>query len=176
MVKQLIFKENSKGMVKKPDRLEKEFLKLIHDHQRIIYKVCKTYRDSPEDQEDLFQEIVYQLWKSYPSFRRESKISSWMFRIALNTAIAIYRRPKLRVDYVDKLPEQMLSDSVQPISENEERLFRALRTLNDTEKALISLFLEDFSYKEIAAIIGITESNTGVRLNRIKNKLKELLK
>jgi len=156
--------------------MEKEFENLIHEKQRIIYKICKTYRDSREDQEDLFQEIVYQLWKSFPSFKGESKISSWMYRIALNTAIAIYRKQKLRVDYLDKMPEQIHSDVPQQVSENEERMFRALRTLNDTEKALISLFLEGFSYQEIAAITGITETNTGVRLNRIKNKLKQILK
>ena len=162
-------------MVKTSQSSEGEFLKLIHNHQRIIYKVCKTYRDSREDQEDLFQEIVYQYWKSYPSFRGESKISSWMYQIALNTAIAVYRKPKLPVHYVDKMPEQT-SGLAEQVSENEERLFKALRILSDTEKALISLFLEGFSYKEIAAITGLTESNTGVRLNRIKNKLKELLK
>ncbi|MEO6550292.1 MAG: sigma-70 family RNA polymerase sigma factor [Ferruginibacter sp.] len=146
---------------------------IIYVHQKIIYKVCKTYRNTPEDQEDLFQEIVYQLWKSYPSFMGASKISSWMYRIALNTAIAIYRKPKLPVVYVDKLPEQ--THAMHPVSENEERLFDALRTLNDTDKALISLYLEDFTYQEIAAITGITESNTGVRLNRIKQKLKETI-
>ena len=99
-----------------------------------------------------------------------------MYRIALNTAIAIYRKRKLPVDYVDKMPEQMHPDMQAPTSENEERLFHALRTLNDTEKALISLYLEGFSYEEIAAITGITETNTGVRLNRIKNKLKQFLK
>lgn len=155
--------------------METAFIKLISDHQKIIYKVCKTYRVSREDQEDLFQEIVYQLWKSYPSFRGESKISSWMYRIALNTAIAVYRKPKLPVDYVDKMPEQMHASTAPQTSENEERLFEALRTLNDTEKALISLYLEDFTYQEIAAITGITESNTGVRLNRIKTKLKKIL-
>src|SRR5690242_3806727 len=163
-------------MNKERDNLAKEFLTVVHENQKIIYKVCKTYRDSKEDQEDLFQEIVFQLWKSYPSFKGASKISSWMYRIALNTAIAIYRKQKLPVDYVDKMPEQMHVDMQAPISENEERLFDALRTLNDTEKALISLYLEGFSYEEIAAITGITETNTGVRLNRIKNKLKQILK
>lgn len=156
--------------------MEKEFLKSIHDYQKIIYKICKMYRDSREDQEDLFQEIVYQLWKSYPSFKRESKISSWIYRIALNTAIAIYRKPKLPVGYVDKLPEPINFGLEQQVSENEELLFDALRTLNDTEKALISLYLDDFTYHEIATITGITESNTGVRLNRIKTKLKNILK
>lgn len=162
--------------MKKSDRTETTFLKVIYDYQKIIYKVCKTYRDSREDQEDLFQEIVYQLWKSYPTFKGESKISSWMYRIALNTAMANYRKPKLPVDYVDKIPEQIHPGTGQQVSENEERLFNALRTLNDTEKALISLYLDDFTYQEIAAITGITESNTGVRLNRIKTKLKNILK
>ncbi|MEO6720999.1 MAG: sigma-70 family RNA polymerase sigma factor [Ferruginibacter sp.] len=155
--------------------MEKEFLKSVHDYQKIIYKICKMYRDSKEDQEDLFQEIVYQLWKSYPSFKGESKISSWIYRIALNTAMAVYRKTKPAVEYLPDLPEQASWDDGN-ISQNEERLFGALRLLNDPEKALVSLYLEDFSYQEIAAIMGITESNAGVRLNRIKNKLKIILK
>jgi RNA polymerase sigma-70 factor (ECF subfamily) len=162
-------------MAKRNDSIEKKFLDLIHDNQKIIYKVCKTYRDRREDQEDLFQEIVYQLWKCYPSFKGESKISSWMYRIALNTAMATYRKRTLPVDYPDTIPEPIHSDT-EHVSQNEERLFKALRTLSDSEKALISLFLEGFTYQEIASITGITENNTGVRLNRIKNKLKEILK
>jgi RNA polymerase sigma factor (sigma-70 family) len=155
------------------DSMEKKFLKSIHDHQRIIYKVCKIYRDRAEDQEDLFQEIVFQLWKSYPSFRGESKMSSWIYRIALNTAMAIYRKAKPNIHYSDNIPEQIHPVGDLPVSENEERLFSALRKLNDSEKAFISLYLEDLSYQEIADIVGISESNVGVRLNRIKNKLKE---
>ena len=158
------------------DSMEKAFLKSIHDYQKIIYKVCKMYRDNKEDQEDLFQEIIYQLWKSYPSFKADSKISSWIYRIALNTAMAVYRKRKPVVDYVEEFPEQSHSRSEQQVSENEDRLFWALRQLNDAEKALISLYLEDFNYREIAEITGISESNTGVRLNRIKNKLKQILK
>jgi RNA polymerase sigma-70 factor (ECF subfamily) len=133
------------------------------------------YRDNKEDQEDLFQEIVYQLWKSYPSFKGESKVSSWIYRIALNTAMAVYRKGKVRIDYYEKFPEQIDNHNEKNISQNEERLFWALRQLNDSEKALMSLYLEDFSYQEIAEITGISESNTGVRLNRIKNKLRQLL-
>ena len=84
--------------------MEKEFLKAIHDYQNIIYKICRVYRDNREDQEDLFQEIVYQLWKSYPCFKRESKVSSWIYRIALNTAIAIYRKSKIPIDYYEEFP------------------------------------------------------------------------
>lgn len=156
--------------------MEKEFLEVIHDYQKIIYKICRVYRDSREDQEDLFQEIVYQLWKSYPGFKRESKVSSWIYRIALNTAIAIYRKSKIPIDYYKEFPEHIHPPDEKTVSENEERLFWALRKLNDSEKAVISLYLEDFSYQEIAEITGLSESNVGVRLNRIKNGLKEILK
>jgi RNA polymerase sigma factor (sigma-70 family) len=155
--------------------MEKEFLKLIQDYQKIIFKVCKMYRDQKEDQEDLFQEIVYQLWKSYPSFRGESKISSWIYRISLNTAMSMFRKAKRVVDYFEEFPEKIHPSTESKISENAERLFSALRKLNDSEKALISLYLEDFSYQEIAEIVGISESNVGVKLNRIKNKLKIIL-
>jgi len=161
-------------MAEKGDSLEKDFLEAIHDYQKIIHKICRLYRDSKEDQEDLFQETVYQLWKSYPAFKRESKVSSWIYRIALNTAIAVYRKSKISIDYYQEFPEQPINERI--VSENEERLFWALRKLNDSEKAVISLYLEDFSYQEIAEITGLSESNVGVRLNRIKNKLKEILK
>ena len=156
--------------------MEKEFLEVIHDHQGIVHKVCRVYRDNKEDQEDLFQEIIYQLWKSYSGFKGESKISSWIYRIALNTAIAVYRKSKISIDYYEEFPEHIHPSNDKTISENEERLFWALRQLNDSEKAVISLYLEDFSYQEIAAITGLSESNVGVRLNRIKNKLKQILK
>ena len=156
--------------------MEKEFLEAIHDYQKIISKICRLYRDSREDQEDLFQEIVYQLWKSYPGFKRESKVSSWIYRIALNTAIAIYRKSKIPIDYYQEFPEHIHPSDEKPVSEKEEQLFSALRKLSDSEKAVISLYLEDFSYQEIAEITGLSESNVGVRLNRIKNKLKEILK
>ncbi len=147
--------------------MEKEFLKEIHDCQKIIYKICRLYRDNREDQEDLFQEIVYQLWKSYPSFKRASKVSSWIYRIALNTAITIYRKSKIAIDYYQEVPEHIHPAEEKSISENEERLFRALRKLSDSEKAVISLYLEDFSYQEIAAITGLKQRRC-TQLNRIK--------
>lgn len=155
--------------------MEQAFLIDIQNNQNIIYKVCNLYRDRREDQEDLFQEIVYQLWKAYPGFKGEAKLSTWMYRIALNTAIAAYRKPKIDITYPEELPDQLQYASELNSSENEERLFRALRILTDAEKAVISLYLEDYSYQEIAGITGLTESNVGVRLNRIKSKLKERL-
>ena len=155
--------------------MEQAFLKDIQQQQNIIYKVCNLYRDRREDQEDLFQEIVYQLWKAYPGFKGESKLSTWMYRIALNTAIAAYRKQKIEIAYPEELPDHVHYGVDTNSSENEQLLFRALRTLTDAEKAVISLYLEDYSYQEIAAITGLTESNVGVRLNRIKTKLKERL-
>ena len=155
--------------------MQDAFLKIIGLHQSIIHKVCRMYRDDREDQQDLFQEIVYQLWKSYPNFRGDSKISTWMYRIALNTAIATYRKQKISIDRTDIIPDQFHPTDQPETSENHERLFAALRKLSDSEKAIISLFLEDYSYQEISTITGISENYVGVKLNRIKEKLKIIL-
>jgi RNA polymerase sigma factor (sigma-70 family) len=152
-----------------------DFLQIIEQHQNIIHKVSRMYRDSREDQEDLFQEIVFQLWKGFSSFRGEAKISSWIYRIALNTSIAVFRKKKLPLDYKEHIPEEFHPSESHETSENEERMYWALRQLNNAEKAIISLYLEDYSYEEISSITGISESNVGVRLNRIKTKLKTIL-
>lgn len=133
------------------------------------------YRDTKEDQEDLFQEIVFQLWKSYPSFRNESKISTWIYRIALNTAIASFRKKRVAMHSDDDIPENLHPITTNKFSDNEELLIWALKQLNDSEKAIISLYLEGYSYDETASIIGITENYVGVQINRIKNKLKVIL-
>jgi len=151
------------------------FIEMIDTHQNIIYKIALTYRDTKEDQEDLFQEIVFQLWKAKNSFRNEAKISTWIYRIALNTAIAVYRKNKVAVNYQEKIPENLHPSDYQEVSENEERMYQALRQLNDVEKAIVSLYLEDYAYQEIADIVGISENYVGVRINRIKQKLKKIL-
>ncbi|WP_342087538.1 RNA polymerase sigma factor [Dyadobacter sp. OTU695] len=152
--------------------MEKIFLETIGEHQRIIYKVSRMYRNTPEDQQDLFQEIVYQLWRAFPGFRHESKITTWIYRIALNTAMASYRKQKSPVSITEHPPD--LAEPIQAVSEREEWLFRALRTLSESERALISLYLEDYSYTEIASLTGISENYVGVKLNRIREKLKTL--
>ncbi|CAN5478074.1 RNA polymerase sigma factor [soil metagenome] len=155
--------------------MEKDFLKIIEEHQNIIYKVCRMYRDNEADQEDLFQDIVLQLWKAFPDFRKESKVSTWMYRIALNTAIAVFRKKTIPLDFKENIPEKFHPTEKNSPSENEEKMFAALRQLNDAEKAIISLYLEDYSHREIADIIGITENYVGVRISRIKTKLKNIL-
>jgi RNA polymerase sigma factor (sigma-70 family) len=155
--------------------MEKIFLQIIGENQRIIHKISRMYRDSEEDRQDLFQEIVFQLWKSFPEFRHESKPGTWIYRIALNTAISTYRKRKVLIDLASEPPETSNNFEFE-VSENEERMYLALQALNDAEKAIISLYLDDYSYSEIAEIMGITENNVGVRINRIKEKLKVIVK
>lgn len=158
------------------EQMEKAFLKIVDEHQNIIHKLSRMYRDTKEDQEDLFQEVVYQLWKAFPAFRKEAKVSSWMYRIALNTAIASFRKKTVPMEFNSHIPEKLHPVEAVEESENEARMYEALRKLNSVEKAVISLYLEDFSYQEIAEITGISESYVGVRINRAKTKLKHLLK
>ncbi len=154
--------------------MKEAFVGLVSQHQRIVYKICRLYRDSLEDRQDLFQEIVYQLWKSYPKFREESAVTTWMYRIALNTALASFRKPASPVSYTASLPD--LASDHHDVNEQQEQLFTALKQLNEGERALVSLYLEDLSYKDISEILGVSESNVGVRSNRVKNKLKQIVK
>jgi RNA polymerase sigma-70 factor (ECF subfamily) len=156
--------------------MQTAFLKILKDNQGIIYKVCKMYRDSREDQEDLFQEIVLQLWKAYPKFREESKVSTWMYRIALNTAIATFRKNKIELEFKESISKDYNSNYIEVESENEERMFEAIRSLNKAERALIALYLEDYTLREIAEVTGITENYVGVKISRIKEKLIKILK
>lgn len=151
------------------------FLGLLRQHEGILHKICRLYRDTLEDREDLFQEIVYQLWKSYPSFQGQAKLSSWIYRIALNTALASFRKKTPQVSYRDALPDN-IAIPAPVLTEQQEQLFQALQQLSDAEKAIITLYLEDLTYQEIAVITGIDVNYVGVKLNRIKTKLKTILK
>lgn len=149
-----------------------QFIQQIDLHQHIIHKICRLYRDSKEDREDLFQEIVFQLWKAAPSFEGRSKFSTWMYKVALSTALAGFRKKRPSVVYPETLPEQ--ADHPQHEQHiQSEQLMEALKRLDDADKALITLYLEDLSYQEIAEITGISENYVGVKLNRIKSKLQK---
>lgn len=158
--------------------MEKEFLKIIAKNQGIVHKVCSIYCDSEEDNQDLFQEIVAQLWKSYPSFRNESKFSTWMYRVALNTAITTFKKAKRRPDQ-DKLTYdnfQLEDDSFDAgLEDNIKVLHKAIVRLTGVEKSIILLFLENKKYEEIAEITGITQNYVRVKMNRIKKKLKSYM-
>lgn len=145
---------------------ETQFLQLIGQHQGIIHKICRLYRDTKEDREDLFQEIVFQLWKSVGAYSGKAGFATWLYKVALSTAIAGYRKRGPRIVYTDVLP-----DRAEALDNAGEELFEVLRMLSDDEKAVITLYLEGLSYKEIAEVIGITENHVGVKLNRIKGKV-----
>jgi RNA polymerase sigma factor (sigma-70 family) len=152
---------------------QQDFLQLISQHQGIIYKICRIYRDAREDREDLFQEIIFTLWKSAPLFRAEASFSSWMYKVALNTAIASFRKKKPDIRYTGLLPDKAAETDVP--DDQHEQLMAAIKRLNDADKALITLHLEGLSHREIAHITGITENNVAVKLSRIKTKLQHLL-
>jgi RNA polymerase sigma-70 factor (ECF subfamily) len=157
---------------------EKKFLSLINDHQGLIHKVCLMYESDREARNDLFQEIVLQLWKSFHTFRGESKITTWMYRIALNTAISGYRK-RNRIIKTEDLSELHFNISEyysgDDPEENGQRLQAAIRQLSEIERAMIMMVLEDIPYEEIAETIGITQNNVRVRMNRIREKLRKLM-
>lgn len=155
---------------------EDQFIALIQEYQKIIHKICRLYRDSREDREDLFQEITFQLWKAFPAFKNQSKISTWIYRIALNTAVATFRKKKPAIDYVAELPDFHTELQHEIQNEHHERLFILLKQLEDSEKMIITLYLEDLNYQQIAEIVGINENYVGVKLNRIKTKIQKLNK
>tara|TARA_R110002153_G_scaffold12813_4_gene47640 strand:+ start:2956 stop:3444 length:489 start_codon:yes stop_codon:yes gene_type:complete len=153
---------------------ETVFTDLIREHQALLYKVTSVYTDSKLDQEDLFQEVVYQLWKYFDSFRQDSKITTWMYRVAMNTAITHLKKKKRRPD-VQPIAEVLIKQSDAKDEVYEERLrllYKHLHHLNTLDKGLIFLVLEGKSYNEIAQITGLQASNVGTRISRIKKKLK----
>jgi RNA polymerase sigma-70 factor, ECF subfamily len=154
---------------------EKKFINLINQNQGLIHKVCIMYENDTDARNDLFQEIVLQLWRSFPSFRGEAKITTWMYRIALNTAISGFRKQTRHVKTED-LQEVHLNISDYSGDEREEdfqRLQWAIRQLTEIERAMIMMALEEVPYEEIAETIGITQNNVRVRMNRIREKLRK---
>jgi RNA polymerase sigma-70 factor (ECF subfamily) len=156
-----------------------EFVQLVNQHQSILYKLCSLYCSTAHDRQDLFQEIVIQLWKSYPKFRGESKFSTWLYRIALNTAISDLRKQKNqpRVPRSEPFPEQM--QEIPDYGEKDlqvQQLYAAISQLTDLEKALVMLYLEDKTYREMEEILGMNENNLRVKMNRIKEKIRKLTK
>lgn len=151
------------------------FSTLLQAHQGILHKVSRLYADTPADREDLQQEIAYQLWKAYPNFRAESKVSTWVYRVALNTALSRLRKRRPLISYLPFLPERGEPPPLEEDATPMDQLFGAIRKLPKTERALIALYFEDLSHEEIGKILGITENNVGVRLHRIKTRLKAIL-
>ena len=157
---------------------KKEFIQDIKENEGIIYKITRIYSNNKEDQKDLYQEIVYQLWKSKSSFKENSKISTWMYRIALNTAISNLKKEK-RKGFQVSIDNLFLNQMDQVDTVMEERitlLYAHIKKLNIVERGIILLYLEGKNYDEIAAITGFTNTNIGTRLARIKQKLRSQIK
>ena len=153
---------------------KKEFVALLEQNIGIIHKISLLYTRNPVDKADLFQEICMQLWRSYKSFRNDSKFSTWLYRVALNTAISQVRKKKRldKEEYINLYYHNSTSES----DDKSKLLFRAITHLNKIDRALILLWLEEKKYEEIADILGISKSNVSVKLVRIKEKLSEIIK
>ena len=158
--------------------LEHSFVEQLQKHQNIVHKVCRLYTNNTDAHNDLFQEITIQLWKAYPKFRGDSKFSTWMYRVGLNTAITLYRKSKRRINTqeFDALEFKIKAEEYDDTEEQQLKLlYKAVHQLNDIEKALVFLYLEDKDYREISETLGITEVNARVKKNRVKKKLKTIL-
>ncbi|HHC80210.1 MAG TPA: RNA polymerase sigma factor [Flavobacteriia bacterium] len=160
------------------EELEHKFIADLEQHQNIVHKVCKLYTNNKDAHNDLFQEITIQLWKAYPKFRGEAKFSTWMYRVALNTAITLYRKSKrtIKTQDFDSVLFKIESSEYDDTEEQQlQLLYKAIHHLSDIEKALVFLYLEDKNYREISETMGISEVNARVKMNRVKNKLKKIL-
>lgn len=158
--------------------LKEQFVKELEANQNIIHKVCRAYTTNRQDHNDLFQEISIQLWRAFDKFRGDAKFSTWMYRVALNTAISLYRKSKRRVktgELYDNLKELEYEAYDETKDQQLRKLYTAIHQLNDIEKALVLLYLEDKSYREISSCLGISEGNARVKMNRTKIKLKAML-
>jgi RNA polymerase sigma-70 factor (ECF subfamily) len=159
----------------------KEFVKLIQENKGILFKICNSYCHKSEEREDLTQEIIYQLWRSGKTFHADQKFSTWMYRVALNVAISFYRKSKSAnalVSFTENLKDIEDNEVENVAFENEyeksrKLLQKSINELKELDRALIILFLEAKNYKEIAEILGITETNVATKISRIKDKLKQ---
>ena len=154
---------------------EQQFLALLEAHQNIVHKVCRMYARSEEARRDLFQDIVAQMWRAWPAFRQDCKVSTWMYRIALNVAIAGQRKQELPTAELTDA-QHLVPAGEQEMPDAHAQLYAALERLSLSEKSLALLYLEDHTYEEMAQITGLSADNLRVRMFRIREKLKMILR
>ena len=163
----------------KPQEQEAEFVSLLEEHQNIVHKICRLYTQSEAEHKDLFQEISIQLWRSFDRFEGKSKFSTWMYRVGLNTAITLYRKNKKKLD-TNPLNDEISRievDQYDPlVDEQLNWLYQTIEEFSEIDKALVLLYLEDKKYDEIAETLGISAVNARVKMNRIKQRLKKMIK
>lgn len=159
------------------DSIEQEFLSVIREYERVIYKVCYLYTTKNAPLGDLYQEVVLNIWKAYPKFRKECKVSTWIYRIALNTCISFIRKEKHTPELVTLTREaDWMTEDRDPLTEMLRELYRLINHLGQLDKSIILLYLEEKSYEEIGEITGLTVTNVATKLSRIKDKLKKMKK
>jgi RNA polymerase sigma factor (sigma-70 family) len=157
----------------------KEFERLVTEHELLIHKVCRMYACTAADRQDLFQEIVIQLWKSYKKFKGDSKFSTWLYRVAINTSITGLRKKNNLISSYEPatLPQDMPDTSEHAAAEEQLRqMYTAIDQLNEIEKAIVMLYMEDKSYEEMEYILGMSQGSLRVKMSRIKDKLRSLTK
>lgn len=152
------------------------FLAVIEQNKGIIYKIASSFNKNADDKKDLAQEIILQLWRSFPNFNEESKISTWMYRVALNVAITFYRKERKKNELITRMPESpinWINEEPQDAEGDLKLLQQFINELPELDRALMLLYLEEKPGKEIGEILGITETNVRTKTNRIKEKLKQ---
>jgi RNA polymerase sigma-70 factor (ECF subfamily) len=156
-----------------PTTQEQHFIQQLQAHQAIVHKVCNMYVHDITEREDLFQEISGQAWKAFASFRGDAKFSTWLYRVAINTAVAHYRKQKRTITTItaDSFPTIAQSDDTLE-KQQAIAMYKAIAALPPVDKALVMLYLDDFSYADIGETLGITANNVAVKMNRLKQKLK----
>ncbi|WP_420575609.1 RNA polymerase sigma factor [Ekhidna sp.] len=151
------------------------FKSYVEEHMSIIMHLCRAYARDEESLKDLVQEVTLQLWRSHKSFEGKSQLSTWVYRVTLNVCLSHSKRLKRKVETVPIEWKVDAPEETDPEKEQIEKLYQGIRKLKESERAIILLYLEDKSYKEMSEILGITVSNVGVKVNRLKEKLKMII-
>ena len=156
---------------------DKNFEKIVQENAGILNKICRVYTNSEEDFDDYYQEVTIQLWSSFQKFRGDAQLSTWIYRVAINTCLGLLRKEKRRIptNELNDRHEIAEHDEQAILDEQLQKLYMAIKRLKEVDRAIILLHLEDKSYKEVAEIMGISVSNVGVKINRIKSQLKQLI-
>ena len=157
------------------DHTEQEFLSVIKEYERVIYKVCYLYATRNAPLNDLYQEVVLNIWRAFTKFRGESKISTWIYRISLNTCISFIRKEKNIPEIVTLTQEaSWMTDEQDELQIMLKELHLLINRLGQLDKSIILLYLEEKSYEEISEITGLTVTNVATKLSRIKDKLRKM--